>query len=94
MSRNRFELLLSNFHFADNIFIVCDNGLEKLQRKFQKIFMKIENILSLMKHWFHIEDSSLNDTYQIKHTNRIISIMVKRYIWKIYSQLVVLEKQN
>lgn len=36
MSRNRFELLLSNFHFADNIFIVCDNRLRKIAKKVSK----------------------------------------------------------
>ena len=52
MSRNRFELLLSNFHFADNMSTARENLLrkvlplfDKLQRKYQEIFTPEENIV-------------------------------------------------
>jgi len=52
MSRNRFELLLSNFHFANNVSIVRNDRLrkirplfDKLEGKYQKIFTSGEHIV-------------------------------------------------
>jgi len=52
MSRNRFELLLSNFHFANNVSIARNDRIgkvrplfDKLEGKYQKIFTPGEHIV-------------------------------------------------
>lgn len=98
ISRNKFELLLSNFHFINNMSITCNDRLrkilpffDKLQKKYQKIFILEKYIVidEMLISWR--ERVIFKHIYQIKYTNmesnylNYVKNIVKNIHGKIFS---------